>query len=175
MKYNTYLAYHHEDREYADKYIELFGELLNIVSPKITRVDEESGEEYIERCIENSGISKSSIVVVLTGPKTYKRKHVDWDIYAGLKKKAALVGICLPNRNDYILNKFILETYPHRLEDNVKTGYASIHKWTENQDIMRNILASAQKRSQNTLLMKNSRRLMQKDHHFCGARGCECH
>jgi len=175
MTYDIYLSFHHEDQEYADKFIEIFGGLVNVISPKIKRIENETGEEYIERFIEESGINSSTIIIVLVGIKSYKRKHVDWDISAGLIKKSSLVGICLPMRNDYNLNNVILETCPHRLADNVKSNYASIHKWTEDITKMENILVASQKRSENRVLLNNNRTLMKKDHHFCGAKGCECH
>lgn len=174
MKEDIFLSYFHEDAEYKDKFEEIFADLINNKTVRLHDTNMTSND-YIDTIINENNITNSSVVIVLTGSKTYKRKHVDWDIYAALKQKTALIGICLPNRNDYRLNKFITETFPHRLVDNVTSGYASINKWTEDYDKMSNIIKRSHIKSENINLINNRRSLQSKDYHFCGATGCDCH
>ena len=78
-------------------------------------------------------MSDSSVVVVLVGPNTRKRKHVDWEIYAGLRSSingnSGLLGILLPEFPLTIDNKYSYDDLPRRLADNVKSGYAKIYTW----------------------------------------------
>lgn len=172
MKSNIFLSYYHEDKEYSDKFQELF-QNLNTKTIRLTNNDY-SSDEYISNIINENNITNTTTTIVLLGPKTYKRKHIDWDIYAALKQKSSLIGICLPNRNDYRLNNLILETYPPRLHDNVTSGYATIIKWTENPEKIDNIIKRSYIKSEDTNLINNRRKLQSKDHHFCGV-GCDCH
>ena len=46
------------------------------------------------------------MTIVLIGPCTWQRKHVDWEIGASLRKtrknsRCGLLGILLPNHPDY--------------------------------------------------------------------------
>ena len=66
--------------------------------------DPDKSDEYIKRLIREDKVSDSSVVIVLVGPNTRKRKHVDWEIYAGLRSSVngsyGLVGIMLPELNE---------------------------------------------------------------------------
>ena len=65
--------------------------------------DPDDSDEYIKRLIREDKISDSSVIVVLVGNNTKNRKHVDWEIYAGLRASingnAGLIGIMLPSVN----------------------------------------------------------------------------
>ena len=49
--------------------------------------------------IRENYISDTSVVVVLVGKNTYCRKHVDWEISAGLLNNAGLIGLALPSHS----------------------------------------------------------------------------
>jgi hypothetical protein len=88
------------------------------------------------------------VVVVLVGPRTYCRKHVDWEIAAGLNKKvggySGLLGIWLPNHPDYGAGKSWSSTNtPPRLADNIRSGYASAYDWTNDVETVRKRVQSA--------------------------------
>ena len=113
--------------------------LERILSPFCINKSVDSGEydtdlsdEYIKRLIREDKVSDSSVVIVLCGPETWSRKHVDWEIYAGLRAsvngRSGLIGVLLPNHPDYN-NVFYFSNLPPRLEDNIKTGYAKLYKW----------------------------------------------
>lgn len=158
-KHRLFISYYHEDEYYRNKFEELFGDLFINTSVKYGEIDDSLSTEYIKRLIREKHITNSSVVVVLCGPKTYCRKHVDWEIYAGLYNNAGLIGLILPNHNDYNKTTWTSDSYPSRLEDNLRTKYAQLYYWTTNQQTMINHIEYAfNNRNQN--LIDNSRRQM---------------
>ena len=95
--------------------------------------DPDNSDEYIKRLIREDKISDSSVVVVLVGNNTKNRKHVDWEIYAGLRASingnAGLIGIFLPTLRKSDSGEYYYEDIPRRLADNIKSGYASYCDW----------------------------------------------
>lgn len=125
--------YHYDDQCYKD-YIDTY--LSNNIINKSVQNGEynpDNSDEYIKRLIREEKVSDSSVVVVLVGPNTRKRKHVDWEIYAGLRSSingnSGLLGILLPEFPLTIDNKYSYDDLPRRLADNVKSGYAKIYTW----------------------------------------------
>ncbi|GEM48710.1 hypothetical protein DC3_43450 [Deinococcus cellulosilyticus NBRC 106333 = KACC 11606] len=87
---------------------------------------------YIDRAVRENYIHGSSITVVLCGAETYKRKFVDWEIYATLLYDHALLGIVLPTcERDWTTAPY-LPKLPARLRDNVNSGYAHLISYTTN-------------------------------------------
>ena len=98
QKHKVFLSfYHRDDQKYKD-YIDknLSGNIIN-KSVFAGEYDPDNSDEYIKRLIREEKVSDSSVVIVLVGPNTKNRKHVDWEIYAGLRASingnAGLVGI----------------------------------------------------------------------------------
>ena len=130
QKHNVFISfYHHDDQKYKE-YIDrwLSGNIIN-KSVADGEYNEDNSDLYIKRLIREDKIRSSSVIVVLVGPNTRKRKHVDWEIYAGLSSgingSAGLVGVLLP---EFINNDFIRDL-PGRLRDNVDSGYAKLYTW----------------------------------------------
>ena len=125
--------YHKEDQKYKD-YIDTFlsDDIIN-KSVKDGEYNTEISDEYVKRLIREDKISDSSVIVVLVGPNTRKRKHVDWEIYAGLRESingsAGLIGVLLPEFPLSSDNKYRYDDLPARLADNVKSGYSDIYSW----------------------------------------------
>jgi MTH538 TIR-like domain (DUF1863) len=141
-KHRVFLSYYHyDDNYYRRKFEELFGHLFisSCVNPGDINTD--NSDEYIKRLIREDYISGSSVVIVLVGRQTYCRKHVDWEIYAGLdaqsKGNSGLLGILLPDYPGYEDNEYYPETTPERLVRNVDSTYAAIYRWTENGNSIR--------------------------------------
>lgn len=139
-KHKVFISYHHaNDEYYKTKFEEKFEDLFINKSVQDGEYDEDLSDDYVKRLIREEKITDCSVVVVLIGTDTYKRKHVDWEIYAGISGKAGgrsgLIGILLPSYYDSNENKglkdneYNADTIPPRLNDNVKTGYAKIYKW----------------------------------------------
>ena len=141
-KHRVFISFHHKnDSYYKEQFEKDFKDLFINESVKDGEYDEDLSDTYIKRLIREEKISKSTVVVVLIGSETYKRKHVDWEIYAGLTEKvggrSGLIGIILPTYYNNIDNclyslsggEYNEDTIPKRLLDNVKTDFAEIYTW----------------------------------------------
>ena len=129
VRHRVFISYHHANDElYKKEFIRLFGDIFENKSVEPGEYDEDLSTNYIRRLIREEKISMSTVIIVLVGADTYKRKHVDWEIHAGISKAAGgpsgLAGIILPSydgRQDHI---------PLRLLDNYRSGYASLYDWS---------------------------------------------
>ena len=134
-KHKIFISFYHKDDEGYKKYlVDRFSHLFINKSVENGEYDSDDSDEYVKRLIREEKITDSSIIVVLIGPNTYKRKHVDWEIYAGLREsingKSALLGIVLPEYRLDEGHKFRYADIPARLADNVKSGYSKIYSWS---------------------------------------------
>lgn len=139
-KHKVFISFHHaNDIQYKKKFIEKFGNYFINKSVDEDEYGDVLSDEYVKRLIREDKISDCSVVVVLIGAETYKRKHVDWEIYAGLSGKAGgysgLIGVLLPSYYSSSENKdlngsgYNSSTIPPRLNDNLKSGYSFVYKW----------------------------------------------
>lgn len=133
-KHKVFISfYHHDDQKYKDYIDRKFSSLVINKSVQEGEYDPDNSDLYIKRLIREDKVSDSSVVVVLVGLNTKKRKHVDWEIYAGLSKGingcSGLVGVLLPEFPVTPDGKYDTEDLPGRLADNVDSGYASIYTW----------------------------------------------
>ena len=94
----------------------------------------------IRQKIREKNIADASVTIVLIGPCTWQRKHVDWEIGSSLRKtkknsRCGLLGILLPNHPDYGKQGFNPRLIPPRLADNCqrKDPYAIIYDLPRNQ------------------------------------------
>lgn len=134
-KHKIFISFYHKDDERYRRYlVESFSRLFINKSVENGEYDPDDSDEYVKRLIREEKITDSSIIVVLIGPNTYKRKHIDWEIYAGLREsingRSALLGILLPEYRLDEEHKFRYADIPARLADNVKSGYSKIYFWS---------------------------------------------
>lgn len=145
-KHNTFISFHHDDEEYRDEFETEFGHLYTSKSVQDGDIDSDNGAEYTSRLINDGHISDSSVVVALYGANTKKRKHIDWEISAGVSKKvggySGLVIIILPTFpitpfDSYSTYKEeMLYPYLHpRTVANLKSGYAKVYFWKCNYNL----------------------------------------
>lgn len=148
QKHKVFISfYHHDDERYKKKIEELFGDRMISKSVQDGDHDPDDSAEYVKRLIREDKISDSSVVVVLCGPNTWRRKHVDWEIYAGLRSSAngtsGLVGVLLPESPLNSEGRYSYSDLPARLADNVKSGYASVYAWSCFKDDFDRIIQKA--------------------------------
>ncbi len=133
-KHKTFISfYHYDDQRYKNYLDRCFRGIEINKSVNDGEYNPDNSDDYIKRLIREDKISDSSVIVVLVGPNTRKRKHVDWEIYAGLEQRikgnSGLVGVLLPEFPMTSGNSYRYEDLPGRLADNVKSGYADIYTW----------------------------------------------
>jgi len=97
-------------------------------------IDPNSDAEILQQKIRNVYLKDSTVTIVLIGSETWKRKHVDWEIGASIRKtqnspSSGLLGIVLPTYPQNGMTEYNQHTIPPRLYDNIKCGFASIHDW----------------------------------------------
>jgi hypothetical protein len=152
---------------------EQFGHLFYNHSVKFGDIDNDLSTDYIKRLIREDHISNASVVVVLVGPKTFCRKHIDWEISAALTKTigncgyAGLFGLCLPHHPNFGQSTYTRNLVPARLVDNLLTGYAELYDWTTTDEtILKFVNAAFQRRNSPALSRDNRRLQMMKN--ICG-------
>lgn len=146
-RHRVFVSYHHKDEFWRQEWDRLFGRTLINLSVGPGEIDDENSAYYIKRLIQEDYITHASVVVVLIGQRTYCRKHVDWEISAGLNKKvggySGLMGIWLPDHPDFGGEKYNSNIMPPRLADNLKSGYARAYDWTNNAESVRQWVEAA--------------------------------
>ena len=92
----------------------------------------------IRQRIRDEFIADATVTVVLIGPCTWQRKHVDWEIGSSLRKtkknpRCGLLGILLPNHPDFGKEEYDPHLIPPRLADNCDGDdpYACLYDWSK--------------------------------------------
>lgn len=141
-RHKVFVSYHHsiEDQEYRNEFERLFSESHDVMvskSVQIGDIDPSLATDTIRQKIRDEYLRDSTVTVVLIGPETWKRKHVDWEIGSSIRHtqynpRSGLLGIILPTypRNDP--SKYNQYTIPPRLYDNIQCGFAKIYNWSTN-------------------------------------------
>ena len=161
--------YHHGDEEYRTKFDNLFDDLVVSKSVDYNDIDSDNSDEYIKQLIQNDYLADTTVLVVLIGPKTKCRMHIDWEISGALNLKvgdsnAGVLGLLLPSHPDYGTTKATYDLMPARLADNFRSGYAIIRDWTDDRIKMQEYIEEAfANRSSKADKRDNSRIQMQKN------------
>jgi hypothetical protein len=161
--------YHYEDQLHKEKFENLFGDLIVHKSVEDGDIKADNSDEYIKQLIQKDYLADTTVMVVLIGPNTKHRKHIDWEISGGLNPKigdkcAGLLGLKLPSHPNYGSGKHTPSKLPGRLADNIKSGYAIIRDWTDDRiKIQEYIELAFEKRSTNYDDRDNSRLQMKED------------
>ena len=151
-RHKVFISYHHHnDQQYKDYFIKLFGSqgasILVDHSVDTGDIDDNLKTETIRQKIRDDYIREASVIIVLIGTETWKRKHVDWEISSGIRRtqrnpRCGLLGIFLPS---YPLhnNTYKNHTIPPRLYDNKECNYAKLHLWSKNHTDVSNWIHEA--------------------------------
>lgn len=138
-RHKVFISFHEEDLEYKVRLVRAMGKRLVDRSVDTGSIDDRGLKTTtIRQKIRDGYIRDASVTIVLVGPCTWQRKHVDWEIGASLRKtrknsRCGLMGILLPNHRDYkkpIHNPRLISP---RLADNSEGSdqYAMIYKWPQ--------------------------------------------
>ena len=134
--------YHKDDEEYKDRLVQALDSKFvdKSVSPGDIH-DEGLPLDEIRRRIRDDHIADATVTIVLIGPCTWQRKHVDWEISASLihrrnNPRCGLLGLLLPTHPDYQKrprdrNPRLI---PPRLARNIggNDPFAVIYDWPKN-------------------------------------------
>lgn len=149
-KHKIFLSFHSEDIFWKNEFEKLFeGSAEVIISRSVQEGDIGDGlkTETVRQRIRDEYLSESTVTILLIGKKTWQRKHVDWEVSSSLRrteynKRSGLIGIFLP---DFPLpnNIYNQRTVLPRLVDNLDNGFATVHKWTDNPELIKQLVHEA--------------------------------
>lgn len=152
-RHKVFISFHHGEEKdprsgvhYKNAFINMFqNSFESIISKSVMEGDINVllKTETIRQKIRDEYLRNTSVTVVLIGPETWKRKHVDWEISSSLRKtqynkRSGLVGILLPTYPGFTQNQYDPYTIPPRLYYNLGNQYASIYPWTTEPYIIQN-------------------------------------
>ena len=106
-RHRVFISFHHEDQFYKDWFVRMMGD--DIVDESVEDGDIDDNRlptERIRQIVRDEFIRDATVTVVLIGPCTWQRKHVDWEIGSSLREtqrnsRCGLLGILLPNHPSY--------------------------------------------------------------------------
>lgn len=136
-RHKVFISFHEDDVRYRDQLVKrLKGDIIDR-SVHLDDIDDRNLKtDTIRRRIREEFIADATVTIVLVGPKTWQRKHVDWEIAASLRHtksnpRCGLLGSVLPNHPDTRPGYLRGELMPARLYDNAcpEVGYATMHRW----------------------------------------------
>jgi len=145
----TFVSYYHKDDEqYRLQFEKLTSDLIVNKSVDSGDIDSDSSDEYIKQLIQKEYLKDTTVLVVLIGPNTKCRKHVDWEISGALDYKvgdhyAGLLGILLPNHPDFNKDKYYYSNLPIRMAKNAESNYAKIINWTSDRKSLQDMIEDA--------------------------------
>ncbi len=138
-RHKTFISFHEKDKRYRDQLVRMLDD--NVVDKSVHDEDiDDTGlkTSTVRQIIRDDFIADASVTLVLIGPETWRRKHVDWEIGSSIRKtkknsRCGLLGILLPNHPDYHKPTYVSGNIPPRLADNCRgeDPYAKIYRWED--------------------------------------------
>ena len=137
-RHKVFISFHEQDMKYRDRFIKMMGGSIVDKSVHDDDIDDLNLRvATIRQRIRDNFIADATVIVVLIGPCTWQRKHVDWEIGSSIRKtkknsRCGLLGILLPNHHNFQSDVYNLRLIPPRLADNAgeTDRYAEIHRWS---------------------------------------------
>ncbi|MBX3458577.1 MAG: TIR domain-containing protein [Planctomycetes bacterium] len=173
--HKVFLSYYHELDQARKNVFELrFGNKYGaIISGSVNDgdIDPMLATETTRQKIRDLYLRDTSVTIVLVGELTWQRKHVDWEISSSIRHteynpRSGLLGILLPAYSDKYFKgdttKYDPHTIPPRLADNLASGFATLHSWNENADVVQEWVHSAYLRK-SRIIPDNGRPLFAKN------------
>ena len=138
-RHNVFISHHDADRNYKRRFVQMMGDLIVNKSVDEDDIDDSNlATETVRQEIREVFIRQASVTIVLIGPCTWQRMHVDWEINASIRetefsRRCGLLGIWLPNHPDYQRDRYNQRLVPARVFDNAggDDPYALLHDWPE--------------------------------------------
>ncbi|MEY0536603.1 TIR domain-containing protein [Providencia rettgeri] len=104
-KHRVFISYHHKNDQWAKDYLIEMNKTYKIftdMSVDTGDIDESLPPQDIREIIRDDYLKDTSVLVLLVGEETKKRKHIDWEIYSSMRdgkvnKKSGVLVITLPS------------------------------------------------------------------------------
>ena len=136
-KHKVFISFHEQDIKYKEDFMRMMGGRVVDRSVDTGNIDDTGLKtETVRQKIRDEYIRDTTVTIVLIGPRTWQRKHVDWEIGSSIRRtkrnsRCGLLGIVLPNHPDYGKKQVNPHLIPPRLADNWQGDdpYALIYHW----------------------------------------------
>ena len=137
QKHKVFISYHADDQEWKDQFVQKGKNVFIDKSVDTGDIDDTDLKvDTIRQKIRDDFIRDATVTIVLIGPGTWQRKHVDWEIGSSLRQskynsRCGVLGILLPDHPDYNDSTIRDCLIPPRLADNRKGDdpYVFIYRW----------------------------------------------
>ena len=134
-RHKVFISFHEQDIEYKQDFVRKMGKRIVDRSVDTGNIDTSLKTATVRQKIRDEYIRDATVTIVLIGPRTWQRKHVDWEISSSIRKtkrnlRCGLLGILLPNHSNHG-RKRNRRLIPPRLADNYTEDdpYALIYDW----------------------------------------------
>ena len=124
-RHKVFISFHNADMAYKNQFVQMLGGDIVDKSVNVDDIDDSTPikVDTIRRIIRDDYIADATVTVVLVGPCTWQRKHVDWEIGSSLRdtknnSRCGLLGIFLPNHPNSNSSTYNPRLVPPRLADN---------------------------------------------------------
>ena len=159
-KRKVFVSFYNKDNCYRESFDKLFDDIFISKSVDKGDIASDNADDYVKHLIQNDYLADTSVLVILIGPSTKCRKHVDWEIYGSLDHKvgdhhAGFLGLKLPSHQDFGTGQHTYDLLPKRLSENLKSHYAIIRDWTTDRVQMQEYVEIAFSNRTNDYLIKN--------------------
>ena len=127
-RHRVFLSFHEQDIKYKKEFVRRMGKRMLDRSVDTGKIDDTGMKTAtVRQKIRDEYIRDATITIVLIGPRTWQRKHVDWEIGSSLRRtknnsRCGLLGILLPNHPNHD-KKHNIRLTPPRLADNCRGEY----------------------------------------------------
>ncbi len=141
-RHKVFISFHEQDIEYKEDFVRMMGKRIVDRSVDTGNINDTGLKTAtVRQKIRDEYIRDATVTIVLIGPCTWQRKHVDWEINSSIRKtkknpRCGLLGIVLTNHTGYKdeISKLNPRLIPPRLADNwtkKDDPYSLIYHWPQ--------------------------------------------
>ena len=136
-KHMVFISFHEQDLKYKEMFVRMMGKRIVDRSVDTGSIDDTGLKtQTVRQKIRDEYIRDATVTIVLIGPRTWQRKHVDWEIGSSIRRtkrnpRCGLLGIVLPSHSNHGKKELDPHFIPPRLADNWAgdDSYALIYDW----------------------------------------------
>ena len=138
-RHRVFISFHEQDIKRKEAFVRMMVKRIVDRSVDTGNIDDTGLKTAtVRQKIRDEYIRDATVTIVLLGPHTWQRKHVDWEIGSSIRKtkrnsRCGLLGIILPNHSDHGKKYYTPSLMPPRLSDNCEGDdpYAVIYDWPQ--------------------------------------------
>ena len=141
-RHKVFISFHEKDIAYKERFVRMMGKPIVDRSVDTGNIDDTGLKTAtVRQKIRDDYIRDATVTIVLIGPCSWQRKHIDWEISASLidrprNQRCGLLGLLLPTHPNFrkgaeARNHRLL---PQRLACNIggANPFAIIYDWPKN-------------------------------------------